>query len=43
LNFKGYGQTQPKHTDEAISKLKTELEKEKAHQENRRTEYRILN
>lgn len=43
LSFKGYGQTQPKHSDEAIAKLPTEAAKEQAHQENRRTEYRILN
>lgn len=43
LQFKGYGETQPKITDQAISLLKTEQDKEKAHQQNRRTEYKILN
>lgn len=43
LTYKGYGQTQPIHSDEAIAQLETEQEKEKAHQENRRTEYRIIN
>ena len=43
LQFKGYGETQPKINDQAISLLKTEQEKEKAHQQNRRTEYKILN
>lgn len=42
LTYKGYGETQPKFTDQQISQLKTEKEKEKAHQENRRTEYKIL-
>lgn len=42
LTYKGYGETKPVITDEQIAKLATEKEKEKAHQENRRTEYRIL-
>lgn len=43
LQFKGYGETQTKISDDAINSLKTEKEKEKAHQQNRRTEYKILN
>jgi outer membrane protein OmpA-like peptidoglycan-associated protein/tetratricopeptide (TPR) repeat protein len=43
LQYKGYGETQPKINDEAINLLKTDKEKEKAHQQNRRTEYKILN
>ena len=43
LQYKGYGETQPKISDEAINLLKTDKEKEKAHQQNRRTEYKILN
>jgi outer membrane protein OmpA-like peptidoglycan-associated protein len=43
LHYKGYGGTQPKINDVSINLLKTEKEKEKAHQQNRRTEYKILN
>jgi outer membrane protein OmpA-like peptidoglycan-associated protein len=43
LQYKGYGETQPKLSDEAINLLKSDKEKEKAHQQNRRTEYKILN
>ncbi|WP_343632579.1 OmpA family protein [Fluviicola sp.] len=42
LSSKGYGETMPIFTDEAIAKMTKESEKEKAHQENRRTEYKIL-
>lgn len=42
LSSKGYGETKPVFTDEAIAAMKTEAEKEKAHQSNRRTEYIIL-
>jgi len=42
LSYKGYGQTQPKVSDEAIAKMSTEKQKEAAHQSNRRTEYKIL-
>ncbi|MBW7866743.1 MAG: PD40 domain-containing protein [Brumimicrobium sp.] len=42
LTYKGYGATQPIISDNEISKLSTEEAKEKAHQENRRTEYRII-
>lgn len=39
---KGYGETKPIYPDAAIDKMTTEKEKEAAHQENRRTEYRII-
>ncbi len=39
---KGYGETKPIYPDAAIDKMATEKEKEAAHQENRRTEYRII-
>lgn len=42
LSYKGYGEENPMNTDEEIAKLTTEEAKEKAHQENRRTEYRIV-
>lgn len=42
LSYKGYGETKTKISDAEIAKMATEQEKEKAHQENRRTEYRIL-
>ncbi|SFT74061.1 WD40-like Beta Propeller Repeat [Lishizhenia tianjinensis] len=42
LKFKGYGETQPKISDEEIAKLATDKEKEAAHQQNRRTEYKII-
>jgi outer membrane protein OmpA-like peptidoglycan-associated protein/Tol biopolymer transport system component len=42
LTAKGYGETKPKFTDAEIEKLTTEKEKEAAHQENRRTEYKIV-
>ncbi|MDR0802020.1 OmpA family protein [Fluviicola sp.] len=42
LSSKGYGETMPIFTDEAIANMATENEKEKAHQENRRTEYKIV-
>ncbi len=42
LSSKGFGETLPIITDEAIAKMSKESEKEKAHQENRRTEYKIL-
>ncbi len=41
LSFMGYGSAKPVFTDEQIEKLATEKEKEKAHQSNRRTEYKI--
>lgn len=42
ITYKGYGETQPIIPDDKIALLSSEKEKEKAHQENRRTEYRIL-
>lgn len=42
LTFKGFGETMPIVTDEAIAKLPSEKAKEKAHQENRRTAYKII-
>lgn len=42
LTAKGYGETKPIFTDADIDKLTTEKEKEAAHQENRRTEYKII-
>lgn len=42
LVAKGYGETQLIKTDAEIAKLKFEDEKEAAHQENRRTEFKIL-
>ncbi len=42
LTSKGYGETKPIFTDEQIAAMKTETEKEKAHQENRRTEYTVV-
>mgnify|MGYP001188199819 CR=1 FL=1 len=42
LEHKGYGETKPINTDEEIAALESEEAKEKAHQENRRTEYKIL-
>jgi outer membrane protein OmpA-like peptidoglycan-associated protein len=42
LSYKGFGSIQPIYTDEAISKLGSDIEKEQAHQKNRRTVYTIL-
>ena len=42
LSFKGYGESMPVITDDAIAKMLTENQKETAHQSNRRTEYKIL-
>lgn len=42
LVAKGYGETMPKVSDEMISKMKTIAEQEKAHAQNRRTEYKII-
>ena len=42
LVSKGYGESQLIRSDEEIAKLKFEDEKEAAHQENRRTEFKIL-
>ncbi|MDC3252859.1 OmpA family protein, partial [Crocinitomicaceae bacterium] len=42
LSYKGYGSSKPVNSDEKIANLDTEEKKEAAHQENRRTEYKIL-
>jgi len=42
LTSKGYGETLPLFSDEKIASFATEKEKEAAHQENRRTEYKII-
>ncbi len=42
LTFKGYGETQPKISDDEIDLISSSEEKEKAHQSNRRTEYKII-
>lgn len=42
LTYKGYGATKPVYSDEYINGLKTDKEKESAHQANRRTEYKII-
>ena len=39
---KGYGKQQPLITDVEINNIKTEIDKETAHQQNRRTEFTIL-
>lgn len=43
LSYKGYGSTQPIYSDEVIDKMISEKEKEKAHQANRRTIYKVIN
>ena len=43
MDSKGYGESKPVFSDALISSMKTEDEKEKSHQMNRRTEYRIIN
>jgi outer membrane protein OmpA-like peptidoglycan-associated protein/Tol biopolymer transport system component len=42
LTAKGYGESQPKISDEEIANLKTSAAQEKAHQQNRRTEYKFV-
>lgn len=42
MKYKGYGSSQPVYTDAYINGLSTDKEKEKAHQANRRTEYKII-
>lgn len=39
---KGYGESQPRISDAQIKAMKTEEEREAAHQSNRRTEFRVL-
>lgn len=43
LSFIGYGETNPIISDQEIAKKATEIEREKAHQTNRRTVYKIIN
>lgn len=43
LNYKGYGSSQPIFSDDVIAVMKNEKEKEKAHQANRRTIYKVIN
>lgn len=42
LKYEGYGEEQLIHSDADIAKLKTTKDKEAAHQENRRTEFKII-
>ena len=42
LSYKGFGSTQPIYSDVTISKFGSDIEKEQAHQKNRRTVYTIL-
>ncbi|PKR80937.1 hypothetical protein CW751_07150 [Brumimicrobium salinarum] len=42
LTYKGYGEERPINSDEEINEMESVEAKEKAHQENRRTEYRII-
>jgi outer membrane protein OmpA-like peptidoglycan-associated protein len=42
LSYKGYGETKTVVSDAEIAKLTSEKEKEAAHQNNRRTEYKIV-
>lgn len=42
LTYKGYGESKPVMSDEQITKLASDKEKEKAHQSNRRTEYKVI-
>ena len=42
LTFKGYGERQPLISDSKIRKMKTDEEKEAAHQMNRRTEFEVI-
>jgi outer membrane protein OmpA-like peptidoglycan-associated protein len=42
LSSKGYGETMTVISDPEIAKISSEKEKEKAHQKNRRTEYKFI-
>ena len=42
LEFQGYGKEQPIVSDEEIAKMKSEKAREEAHQNNRRTEFKII-
>jgi outer membrane protein OmpA-like peptidoglycan-associated protein/Tol biopolymer transport system component len=42
LSAKGYGESQPKISDDEIAALKSSVAQEKAHQQKRRTEYKFV-
>jgi outer membrane protein OmpA-like peptidoglycan-associated protein len=42
LTFAGYGETKTLISDDAIAKMKSTTEREEAHQQNRRTEFKII-
>jgi len=42
LSYKGYGSSQTIISDIEIEKMQSDEEKEKAHQKNRRTVYKII-
>ena len=42
LEYKGYGESTPLIPDAEINKMPSKTEKEDAHQQNRRTEFKIL-
>jgi outer membrane protein OmpA-like peptidoglycan-associated protein len=42
LVAKGYGESKPNISDDEIAKITSVKDQEKAHQENRRTEYKII-
>lgn len=42
LTYAGYGETKPLISDEAIAKMPSANDREEAHQQNRRTEFKIL-
>ncbi|MBI3135685.1 MAG: OmpA family protein [Bacteroidetes bacterium] len=42
LTYAGYGEAKPLITDEAIAKMTSSMDREEAHQQNRRTEFKIL-
>lgn len=42
FEFKGYGETQPMISDAEIAKMKSKSQKDEAHAQNRRTEFKIL-
>ncbi|MCB9195111.1 MAG: OmpA family protein [Flavobacteriales bacterium] len=42
FEFKGYGETKPMISDSEIAKMKSSTQKQEAHAQNRRTEFKIL-
>ena len=42
MTYKGYGSSAPIHNDAFIMSVKSAKEQEKAHQRNRRTEYKLI-